>query len=503
MTSTHLRAFVCHRLLWMLLLLFPLSLTSCLDDVEYSNSPADLVFFSTDTLRLDTVISGKPSSYMTMKVYNPNGKAIRFSDINLECGIENSPFKVNIDGEPLTELTRTAHEINSKDSMFINVMVNIPEEDLDDPYAVSDKLTFTTEGGAVQKVVLEAAGQTVINLNGMRVSENMTLDATRPYQIGDSIVVERGAVLTLAAGTKLFFAPDASLIVHGSLHVEGEVGKTVMMRGNRLGNMFDGQAYDRIPAQWGGVVLRETSTDNRINFADIHSGMFGILLCPPADATDETRLTLENSIVHNTMHNAVELHASKVRVGNSQITNAGGNCVTVRGGDVTFVHCTIARFYIFTGGNGVALDFTNFSDTDGSPLPLKNLTFTNSIITGYASDEVMGLRAENYPNTEFNYLFDHSLVNTPLPETPDEHWRGCFQDKEDSTEENVSKQHNFSPEFDLHTLFFSFQLNEKSKAVGNADPAVSAATYPTDLLGQPRGTAPDMGCYQHVPEVKE
>ena len=109
MTSTHLRAFVCHRLLWMLLLLFPVSLTSCLDDVEYSNSPADLVFFSTDTLRLDTVISGKPSSYMTMKVYNPNGKAIRFSDINLECGIENSPFKVNIDGEPLTELTRTAH----------------------------------------------------------------------------------------------------------------------------------------------------------------------------------------------------------------------------------------------------------------------------------------------------------------------------------------------------------------------------------------------------------
>ena len=84
MTSTHLRAFVCHRLLWMLLLLFPLSLTSCLDDVEYSNSPADLVFFSTDTLRMDTVISGKPSSYMTMKVYNPNGKAIRFSDITLE-----------------------------------------------------------------------------------------------------------------------------------------------------------------------------------------------------------------------------------------------------------------------------------------------------------------------------------------------------------------------------------------------------------------------------------
>ena len=268
MTSTHLRAFVCHRLLWMLLLLFPLSLTSCLDDVEYSTSPADLVFFSTDTLRMDTVISGKPSSYMTMKVYNPNGKAIRFSDINLECGIENSPFKVNIDGEPLTEQTRTAHEINSKDSMFINVMVNIPEEDLDDPYAVSDKLTFTTEGGAVQKVVLEAAGQTVINLNGLRVSENMTLDATRPYQIGDSIVVEKGAVLTLAAGTKLFFAPDASLIVHGSLHVEGELGKTVMMRGNRLGNMFDGQAYDRIPAQWGGVVLRETSTDNRLNFAD-------------------------------------------------------------------------------------------------------------------------------------------------------------------------------------------------------------------------------------------
>lgn len=44
----------------------------------------------------------------------------------------------------------------------------------------------------MQEVVLTAQGQNVITLSGMRISQNTTLDATKPYRVMDSLVVERG-----------------------------------------------------------------------------------------------------------------------------------------------------------------------------------------------------------------------------------------------------------------------------------------------------------------------
>lgn len=101
-------------------------------------------------------------------------------------------------------------------------------------------------------------------------------------------------------------------------------------------------------------MLKSQSYGNTINYADIHSSTNG--LC--ADSSDISRSTLkmENSIIHNTTNHALNLRMANVFVGNSQITNAGGDCVHVRGGDVSLVHCTVGRFYVFTGGYGHALD---------------------------------------------------------------------------------------------------------------------------------------------------
>lgn len=471
-------------------------MVSCMNDEDYTVSAADKLRFSIDTVKFDTIISGSPTNTYTFTVYNPAKKAIRVPQVRLESGAA-SPFKVNVDGTPLVDGAAMDFEIASEDSMIVLLMANLPESDAIEPVPSSDNLIFVTEAGVEQKVALRASGITVTPLSGMRITENTTLSSPRPYRVMDSLVVEAGNTLTLAAGTQILFHPQATLRVHGTLRIEGTAELPVMLRGDRMGYMFDGQPYDRIPGQWGGVELTETSYNNYINHADIHSSNFGIR----ADSSDISRekLRLENSMVHNTQNHGLDLRMVNAYIGNCQLTNAGGNCVQVNGGDVQIVHCTIARFYVFTGGNGTALNFRNY---DGATrLPLQRLKVTNSIITGYQSDELMGGRNAEYEHDAFNYSFSHCLINTPRPDKEDPKMRQCYWDYDDGTTPEgatlVTRDENFTPEPDLDALTFSFELSPHSKAIGHADAAVTAATYPTDAKGRQRGPKPDMGCYQH------
>lgn len=484
------------NLLYYFLALF--ALIGCMQDEDYTTSPNDLLMFSTDTVRFDTIISGSPTNTYTFTVYNRASKAIRIPQVSLEQGGA-SPFKVNVDGTPLQDGTASDFEISAKDSMIVYLMVNLPEQDSDEPVAAADKLVFTTEAGVQQKIVLTAAGQSVIPLSGQRITENTVFAARRPYRVMDSLVVEEGATLTLSAGTRLYFHPDAELIVYGTLHIAGTLDAPVQLRGDRMGNMFAGQPYDRIPGQWGGVTLKGTSYDNYFAYADIHSGKYGVRV----DSSDVSRakLTVENSVIHNTMRHALDIRMANVYVGNSQITNSGGDCVHIRGGDVTLVHCTVGRFYVFTGGSGVALDFANY---DGDVrLPLHRLVVANSIVTGYQDDEIMGSQNERFEDDAYAYGFLNCLLRTPRPEEENPSLINCYWDYADevTTEEGEDaavSDKNFTPDFDLDALTFSFALSPRSQAVGRADAATTAATYPNDRLGRPRGSAPDIGCYQHT-----
>ncbi len=467
-------------------------LTACLNDEDYSVSATDKLVFSTDTVAFDTVISGQPTHTYTFQVYNHNGKALRIPQVFLENGTE-SVFRVNVDGTFLDGGSATDFEIGSKDSLRFFLFVNPKEEDSDFPIKAEDKLTFVTEGGARQSVVLTAYGQAVIPLYAKRIERDTLLDAARPYQVFDSLVVAKGSTLTLKPGVKLYFHPEAELIVHGTLIAEGTLSQPVQFRGDRLGYMFSHQPYDRIPGQWGGITFTESSYDNFMNHCDIHSGTYGIR-CDSSDV-ERTKLQLENSIVHNTSGTGISLRMSRVFVGNSQITNAGGNCLNILGGHNTFVHCTIGSFYAFTGGRGVAL---NFANADGDiRLPLHAADFANCLITGYASDEIMGKQSERYTEDAFNYRFINCLLNTP--EYEDENLINCLWDE---TVEEASREKNFTPGFDLDKLIFSFLLNPASQAVNAADAEISRTFYPNDLSGRSRlsDDAPDIGCYEAQPE---
>ncbi len=473
-----------------LLLLFTFVLTACFDDEEYTTSPNDVLISDVDTLRFDTVISGEPTNTYTFRLFNPADKYVRITQAFLESGAA-SPFHVNIDGAIIEDGSSVSLEVGKKDSVSVFLMANLPDANSDEPQFMRDKLILVTEGGARTEVVLEASGQSVIKLHAPRIEADATLDASRPYQVFDSLVVEQGATLTLPAGARLWLHQQASVIVHGTLRIEGTAENPVMLRGDRLGDMFNNQSYDRIPAQWGGIVIKSESSGNLVNHADIHSGTFGFMVERGSDMTTE-RLRVENSIIHNMSQRCLEAEGSKIFAGNCQITNGGTGCVMLRGGDATFVHCTIGRFYAFTGGSGSALVFTN-ADSEGNAIPLVHAEFLNSIITGYSEDEVMAEKVFDETEADFSFRFDHCLLDTdPVEDTAIAY--ACLWDNKDAA---VCREDNFTPAFNFTTLVFTFDLAPESQAIGTADPNITANYYPLDLTGFSRGTLPDMGCYQH------
>lgn len=483
-----------------LLLVFALCLAGCMKDDDYTTSPSDRLAFSKDSIAFDTIISGSPTKTYSFTVYNHASKALRIPQVSLRGGAS-SPFKVNVDGVALDGGTASDFEIAAKDSMVGYLMANVPEQDSDLPTAFTDELVFVTEAGVQQSVKLTASGQDVLTLTGKRIAANETFAARRPYRVMDSLVVEQGQTLTLARGVTLLFHSNASLIVHGTLRIEGTADSLVTLRGDRLDYMFTNQPYDRTPGTWGGVTFTAESFGNTVQYADIHGGKYGLRL----DSSDVAveKLRMENSRLHTCTSHALDIRMAKAFVGNSLIANAGGDCLHVRGGDVSVVHCTVARFYVFTGGSGAALDFANY---DGSSrLPLTNLYMANSIVTGYQDDELMGGQNVKYKDADaFNYSFVNCLINTPQPATDSEEYSRFVQCRWDQKsafdtsqgQEACIREKNFTPDFDLTRLLFNFDLAERSQAVGAANAQLTQQYYPTDLLGRSRGNAPDAGCLQ-------
>ncbi len=468
--------------------------TACLDDEVYSTAATDRLTFSCDTLSLDTIISGRASNTYTFEVYNPNDKAIRLVTVDQEQG-STSGFRVNVDGIFLENGHGEGFEVNAHDSIRVFLFANLPEQDSDAPVKATDRLRFTTEGGAVQEVVLQAWGQDIIPLEQTTIDHDSVLSGRRPYLITDSLVVADDATLTLHEGVTLYFHPQARLVVHGRLVAEGSLRSPVMMRGDRLGYMFSQQAYDRIPGQWGGIEFTQESYGNRLNYCDIHSGTTGIV-CDSSDVSRE-KLRIENSMIHNMSEGVLTVRMANVFVGNSQLSNGGAGCVTLMGGNSTFVHCTIANFYAFSSDRGVALTYTNY---DGAVrLPLYGATFKNCIVTGYSEDEIMATASERYTDDAFLYEFDHCLLNTP--EVTADGIRSCLWD-DGKNNDGICREKNFFPDFDLTRLIFTFGLNNLSPAVNAADAAISRQYYPTDRNGNSRlsDTAPDMGCYERLAE---
>ena len=84
-------------LIYIFPILFLLSLAACDDMDDYSSDPKHTLWFSQDTLRMDTVLTGIPTSTRQLKVYNPHKKALLISSIIL-ADAGKAGFRINVYG---------------------------------------------------------------------------------------------------------------------------------------------------------------------------------------------------------------------------------------------------------------------------------------------------------------------------------------------------------------------------------------------------------------------
>lgn len=479
------------RILFYILTIFvALAISSCDDEDSFTVSPSNILTFSVDTVRLDTVFSTVPSSTRSFWVYNKSGDGLRCNSVRLEHGNQNG-FRVNVDGvylSPTSGYQVNDIEIRNKDSIRVFVELTSPTNNNGSPRKIEDNLVFALESGVQQKVNLNAYSWDADLMRNVRIYEDATIGNTsKPIVIYGGLTVAENATLTVAPGTTLYFHGDAGIDVQGRLVCAGTAENNVVLRGDRLDRMFDYLPYDNVSGQWQGLRFHETSYDNRISYTDIHSTFDGVVV----DSSDVSKptLTLEYSSIYNCQGTALSVTNSNVELRNTLLANTLNDCLYVDGGIVNMNNCTLAQFYPFDANRGVALRFSSLK------YPLHQLTCRNSLITGYSQDELSAVH-EDVEGNIFNFDFSNSIIRTPKIMTDDSlHFVNVVYEEYTDTVKAGAKHFR---KIDIDNQRYDFSLDSISPAIDKADVLTAE---PLDITGSRRDDAPDIGAYEYKKEA--
>lgn len=428
---------------------------ACENDDSFSTSSGLQLEFSVDTLQMDTVFSRTPSSTYSFWVYNRNDDGIRLSTVKLKRGNQ-SGYRVNVDGIYLDNSngSQTSNvEIRQKDSILVFVELTATETHRQEPQLVSDDLLFYLESGTEQKVCLQAWTWDARKLYSPVIANDSVIESDIPMVIYGEMTVNEGVTLMIR-NSQLYFHDNAGLDVHGTLITENCV-----LRGDRLDNMFDYLPYDRVSGQWNGVHLYNTSTNNRLMNTEIRNANYG-LICDSA-ALDEKhyRLEMQNCIIHNTALMGVETVNSHISLDHCQLTNSGGDCISIIGGIADIRYCTFAQFYPYSASRGAAIRFVNYQNE--VDIPLLYLYCEGSIMTGYEDDVVMGDRRAD-SEAVFDYNFANCLLRTPVITDDSLHFKNIIWE---SPKDSIQGKKHFVT-VDEDNLIYDFHLDSLSTAKG-------------------------------------
>ena len=513
------------RILAAIMIAAAMALVACNEEEAFTSDSSARLYFSADTVKFDTVFTQIGSATRRFQIFNGSkDKGIVLPMVRLGSDGK-SGFRMNLDGRSGTRFTDV--EVLHGDSLFCFVEVTIDPHDSDSPILLTDSILFTLPGGKVQKVMLEAYGQDVIVMHAQHITEDVTLDARRPYLIYDSLVVDSGGVLRLMPGTTLCFHAGSGMKVYGQLTAEGTAAKPVTMRGDRTDRLLSDLPYDLTAGQWEGITLCSQSKPSTLKYCDIHGGNYGIA----ADGIDS--LYVLNTIIHNVTGDGLRFKDCTAKIRGCQISNAGGYCALVIGGNIDFAHCTIAQFYPWSGMHGGALYFANVEEEEeGRDMahPLTRLTFFNSIITGASKDEIYGTRMAD-SDAAFNYLFAGCLINTVVDgkdctadvashlymlnesyqfDNDSIHFIACQLDtvgdkaKPSKDDKKVTRPREGNFLFNVEGYEYVFTLDSLSAARQLGIGSITPPDCSVDIKGNARNQErPDAGCYQYVSESEK
>ncbi len=456
-----------------------LMLTACIED-SITTSPSDQPAFSTDTLDMGYVFTEAGTPTHSFTVYNRHDKVLNIGWIGLRDGGK-GVYRLNVDGFMGKSFTNV--EIRPNDSIFVFVEATLPQNKDNAPIIVDDYLDFLTNG-VTSTVVLRANGQDVVRKRGEQIRANTRWSADKPYQIFDSLVVAKGATLTIGAGTTLYFHAGASLFVDGTLVCEGTSERPINMTGDRIDNVVSDIPFDLMSGQWSGVKFRPTSRNSKISHTSIRNTVNGVVVDSIGN-TDTPAVTFINSILRNSDSSALTVIHSNVKAAGCEIADAASGILRLRGGSSVFNHCTFANYFLFAapGDAIISLSHLNEESDDASGLPYTIADFTNCIVYGNGYDLSHG----DLVGTGVTMRY----CSFKAEGTDDEAFIACLWDC-DPLYYTVRNEY-----------LFDYRLKDESPAIGAANLDLTLPEAATDFYGLPRGSSPDLGAYVYTPGESE
>ncbi len=482
--------------------LFALTLlvfSSCRKDFSTVLSSGKL-FFSKDTVYLDTVFTNIGSSTYNLKVYNKSNKNISIPFVGLGKG-ENSFYRLNIDGIPGKVFENV--EILAKDSLYIFIETTIDYNQVTNPI-YTDSIIFDNgenlqevklvtlvkdahflypskdSNGFIEKISIgKTADREDLKVNGFYLNENAIFTNEKPYVIYGYCTVPSSKTLTIEAGAKIHFHANSGLIIskNATLTINGELNNKVLIEGDRLESKFS-----EISGQWGAIWLRAGSKNNSIKNTIIKNASAGIIADSIANNASPT-LTIKNSQIYNSTTFGILGRETNIYGENLVINNSGQSSLACEGGGTyNFVHSTFANYWNNSFRQSPSVLINNFlSENNTQTIQKRNLlaaNFTNCIIDGNNKIELVIDKVEG---TIFNYSFKNNLIR--------------FKDLNDSI-------HYIDNIFNGNSNFKSSENNkliigENSDAINKGSEA-GRILAPKDILGVTRTVPPDIGAYQHI-----
>lgn len=496
-----------HFFFYLFVMLLFVSFFACNDNYEdYSTNPNDLIVFSRDTVRFDTVLTTVNSPVQFLMIYNRNDKPLLISSVELENG-ETSGFKINVDGMTGKSFENVA--LRSKDSLYIMIDVKPEMNGEVVPTLLSDRILFATNG-VQQKVILEAYGQDVHIWEGVIISSDTLIQKSKPYLIRDSLLVEENATLSIEEGVCFYMEDNARVLVKGNLKIKGSLEDPVVFRGKRTDYMLN-IPYDLIPGQWDGFYFDGNSFGNEIEYAHIRNGQGGLVF--EVSNPEEEKIRLKNVILTNFSEYLIHAINCNITAENCEFTNSRYALLYLVGGKYSFTHCTMANYMPSIPERGWAnsdnetiILYNADSTWTKNPIyyPLIQANFVNTIIWGnrvshgnYRGRSDIQLFSED--EVEFNYFFRNCIVPAYNGQNG-EHAVDCVFNKDPRFEWTDTEE----PKTGYFLPVFNFRLKnpadspDTSPAINTADPDYSI-DLPFDLDGKDRlaDEHPDMGAYEN------
>lgn len=449
-----------------------LALNSCQKD-RYTDSPTDKITYSTDTLSFDTIFSSVGTSMRKIMLYNKHKKKIAIDRISID---KKSKFQIAIDGFSGQELNNI--DFRAKDSLYIHVQVKIDPQNSNSPVLVHDSIAIAYNN-RTDFIHLIAYGQDVFLIkNGNHIiSQDSVLSNEKPYLIYDSLVVKKGAKLTIKEGCRFYFHNNAQLKINGQLIANGTLEHPIVMSGDRFDELFTNMSYDKLSAQWDGIYFGTESEENELHYTRIRNGIYTICIDSVRNNTSK-HLTIKNCQIHNASQCCLYAVDATIEVGNSEITNGRNYCIFLVGGDAQFTQCTIANYYYephsSTSQSATMKSLYLNNLFLGKDIPVRNATFTNCILYGSNSEML------NTHDREVN--FTNCFVKTKSAISNSNH---------------VNEDPKFIiPYNDDH--IFDFRISDQSPCIDQGIES-TLTEYPTDIMGVVRQNKPDVGAHEFQP----